>query len=53
MEDKTMRILADIFASDVDTFKDVKAQKEIGEFIKQYLGKDEDNTLCFFICKRC
>lgn len=41
-----MRILADIFASDVDTFKDIKAQKEIGEFVKQYLGQDEDNTLC-------
>lgn len=45
MEDKTMRILADIFVSDVDTFKDIKAQKEIGDFIKQYLKKDEDNTL--------
>ena len=44
MDDKTMRILADIFSADIDTFKDLKARKEIGEFIKQYLGEDENNT---------
>lgn len=45
MDNKTMRILSDIFPGNVDTFKEIQAQKDISEYIKDYLGNDENNTL--------
>lgn len=46
LEDKTSRILAEIFVNDVDTFKETLAREELGKMIKQYLtDNDADESL--------
>lgn len=42
MKDKTSKILATVFNSNVDTFRDIKAREMISQFIKDNLIEDEE-----------